>query len=80
MAQYETLHIKRDPESGAVALRTIFPDDGGPLAQHAWLVATPHFGAHNKTTADVEGWDDLHIPTPEAATPAPPVNDPPSST
>jgi hypothetical protein len=56
-------HVKRDPETGCVAIRTIFPEDQGPqLANMAWLVATPNQGARHATTAEVEGWDDLYEP------------------
>lgn len=58
---YKTLHIKRDPDTGAVAIRTVFPEVGH-LAVHAWLVATPGSGAVTKVTADVDGWDDLYTP------------------
>lgn len=71
MSQYETLHVKRDPESGAVAIRTIQPDDPKAVVPQAWLMATPHFGAHNKSTADVEGWDDLYVPPAPAPERAP---------
>ena len=64
---YETGHIKHNPESGEVALRTIFPEDQGPqLANMAWLVATKNVGARNAPTADVEAWDDLFIPQDES--------------
>lgn len=58
---YKPLHVKRNPESGAVAIRTVF-EEVGALAEHAWLVATPNAGAISKTTADVDGWDDLYTP------------------
>ncbi len=58
--EYVTTDAKRDPQTGAIAVRTIFPEDQGPqLAGLAWLVATPNMGARNATTAEVEGWDDL---------------------
>ena len=41
----ETGHVKHNPETGEVALRTIFPTDQGPqLAAMAWLVATKNMG------------------------------------
>lgn len=76
---YETGHIKHDPETGQVALRTIFPEDQGPqLANMAWLVATKNTGARNANTAEVDGWDDLFVPPPvEVVTPVdPPVVEP----
>lgn len=76
---YQAGHVKRNPETGAVAIRTIFEDGVFPGVQ-GWLQATTNIGAHHRATADVEGWEDLHIPTPEAATTTPPANDPPSST
>lgn len=58
---YKTGHIKRDPATGAVAIRTEFPEVGN-LAIHAWLVATTGSGAITKITAEVDQWDDLYKP------------------
>lgn len=56
-------HIKRNPETGDVAIRTIFPEDSTPqLANMAWLVATANIGARHVKSDEVEEWDDLHIP------------------
>lgn len=59
---YQTGHVKRDPASGAVAIRTIQPDDDTAIVSQAWLLATPNIGAHFKSTTDVAGWDDLYTP------------------
>lgn len=61
MSDYQTGHIKRDPATGAVAIRTSFPEVGD-LSIHAWLVATKSVGAHTKITSEVEAWDDLYTP------------------
>lgn len=61
MADYKTGHVKRDPATGAIAIRTEFPEVGH-LVVHAWLVATIASGAILKITADVDGWDDLYTP------------------
>jgi hypothetical protein len=87
---YETGHVKHNPETGEVALRTIFPTDQGPqLANMAWLVATKNIGARNASDADVADWDDLYEPPveplveqvdPPAVEPPvvePPVDEPP---
>ena len=56
-------HIKRNPDGGEVAVRTIFPEDQGPqLAGLAWLVASPNIGARNAATGEVAGWADLYTP------------------
>lgn len=56
-------HIKRDPATGDVAIRTIFREDSTPqLANMAWLVATPNVGARHVPSSGVEGWEDLYIP------------------
>lgn len=69
---YYTGHIKRDPESGASALRTIFPEDQGPqLANMAWLVGTPNTGARHAPTSEVDGWDDLFVATDPNTAPEP---------
>lgn len=71
----ETGHIKHNPETGEVALRTIFPEDQGPqLAGMAWLVATKNIGARNSSSADVADWDDLFVPV--ADEPVAPIPDP----
>jgi hypothetical protein len=59
----ETGHVKHNPETGEVALRTIFPTDQGPqLAAMAWLVATKNMGARNASDADVADWETLYEP------------------
>ena len=58
---YATGHIKRDPANGAVAIRTIFAEEGG-LTSQAWLVATANRGAVFLRTSDIEAWDDLYTP------------------
>ena len=55
-------HVKRDPATGNVALRTIFPDDDPGLSNMAWLVSTPNVGARHAKTSEVEDWEDLYIP------------------
>lgn len=63
MAEYLPGHVKRDPDTGEVAIRTVFPEDDFP--NQAWLVATSNVGARNEPTSDVEGWDDLFTPPPD---------------
>lgn len=55
-------HVKRDPETGAVAIRTVYDETIPQLARKAWQVATPNIGGLSRFTADVEDWDDLYIP------------------
>lgn len=62
MATYEPNHVKRDPVSGCVAIRTIFDESIPQLVGMAWLVATQGAGAYNAATNVVEGWDDLYVP------------------
>lgn len=69
---YYTGHVKRDPVSGAVAIRTIQPEDPAAIVPQAWLLATTNLGAHGKATADVDGWDDIYkAPAPAAPAPEP---------
>lgn len=60
---YQQGHVKRNPATGEVALRTIFeealPRDAIPTS---WLVATKHRGARNVRTEEVEDWEDLYVP------------------
>ena len=55
-------HIKRDPATKAVAVRTQFPED--MLPDLAWLVATVNLGARNAKTSEVHAWEDLYSPEP----------------
>jgi|APCry1669189241_1035207.scaffolds.fasta_scaffold460098_1 hypothetical protein len=59
---YAEGHVKRDPNTGSVAIRTGFDDSIEQLAAMAWLIATPNIGARNATTYQVESWDDLYTP------------------
>lgn len=60
---YQEGHIKHNPETKEVALRTIFPEDQGVnLANMAWLIATTNSGARTSPTSGVEDWPDLHTP------------------
>lgn len=59
---YRTGHVKRNPETGAVAVRTIFPLTDDQFRSMAWLTATTNIGARSVYTEEVEGWDDLYIP------------------
>jgi hypothetical protein len=58
---YREGHVKRDPATNRVALRTQFLEDEMP--DMAWLVATTNFGSKYAPSSLVEGWDDLHVPT-----------------
>lgn len=78
-------HIKHNPDTGEVALRTIFPEDQGPqMANMAWLVATKNVGARNARSEEVAdaAWVDLYVaeppPMPAPPTPLPTPTPPPS--
>lgn len=60
--KHETGHVKHDPKTGAVAIRTVF--DPAQFHNMAWLIATTGMGAQNASDADVDGWDDLFTPPP----------------
>lgn len=61
MSAYATKHVKHNPATGAVAVRTSFPDEE-PYKGQAWLAATIRNGAHFRSTAEVADWDDLFVP------------------
>lgn len=61
---YDAGHIKRNPETGEVAIRTGFDETISNLAGLAWLGATIGGGPTHHTTAEVDGWDDLYDPPP----------------
>lgn len=55
--------VKRNPETGDVAVRTAFPEgENSQLDGMAWLVATVQIGARHATSGEVESWDDLYTP------------------
>lgn len=58
-------HVKRNPVTGAVAVRNHFPDDDPDFAGLLWAVVSPRVGARNASTAEVAEWDDLYVPTSE---------------
>ena len=62
-ADYLAGHIKRDPTTGAVAVRTHFPVEDYPDME--WLIATIGSGASTKPGSFVESWVDLFVPEPE---------------
>ena len=52
--------VLRNPQNGAVAIRTIFPEDQGPnMANMAWLILTTSQGGLNVPRSSVQGWDIL---------------------
>jgi len=52
--------VKRDPDSGDVAVRTT-NEDGGARVGRAWLIATQTRGARFAPTTEVSGWDDIYM-------------------
>jgi hypothetical protein len=68
MTVYYTGHVKHNPETREVALRTIFPEDAGEqFAARAWAISTTNRGTRPATTAMVEDWPDLYVqPAPVA--------------
>lgn len=60
---YTQGHIKRDPASGTVAIRTIWPEEGDMINQ-AWLSASAGRGCQFIRSSDVADWDDLFVPDP----------------
>lgn len=62
MPNYLMGHVKRDPETGEVAIRNYFDEANPQLAKMAWRAAGPRGGSRHLTTAEVEGWDDLYTP------------------
>ncbi|MEZ0355499.1 hypothetical protein [Mycobacterium sp. SA01] len=66
MTTYTTGHIKRNPDDGTVAVRTVFSEDDPFTAGQAWLAATTSRGAHVFPTSVVQDWDDIYTPEPPA--------------
>lgn len=77
---YTTRHVKRNPETGEVALRTIFDQSENPQqAMMEWLVSSPATGPRHTWTLEVDGWDDLYVPEPVEPPPPPPYPEQSSS-
>ncbi|MCW1957525.1 MAG: cadherin-like domain-containing protein [Mycobacterium sp.] len=73
--------VLRNPQNGAVAIRTIFPEDQGPnLANMAWLVATTSQGGLHVPTSSVQTWDVLFAPNRAPVAGSPVVGPPNLST
>ena len=63
-------HVKRNPASGEVAVRTVFSlGDTPQQAMMEWLCAAPNTGPRNTWTQEVEEWDDLFVPAPDEEPP-----------
>ena len=54
--------IKRDPTTGAVAIRTHFDESNPQLAPMAWLIATTNIGPRTVGSDAVADWDNLYTP------------------
>lgn len=64
-------HVKRDPISGEVAVRTGFPmGDTADTRKLEWLCAGWATGPRNTETGEVDGWDDIYTPDPDAPLPS----------
>ncbi len=57
MTDYQPGHIKHEPDTDQVAIRTIHDFPG-----MEWSVATARAGARNAGTPEVEAWPDLVAP------------------
>lgn len=55
-------HVKRDPTTGSVAVRTHFDDSNPQLANLAWLIATVNVGPRTAPSSEVAEWADLYTP------------------
>lgn len=64
MSDYKEGHVKRNPETGEVALRTHFADNAD-FVNMLWLVSNSVRGPYNVGTLAVDLWDDLFVPADE---------------
>lgn len=61
--EYQANHVKRDPVTGDVAIRTVFPlSDIPQRALMEWLIASATTGPRHVASAEVQNWDDLFTP------------------
>ena len=51
-------HVKRNPDTGDVALRTPFSTQDFP--DNSWIVIGVRSGAKTRPHSHVEGWDDIY--------------------
>lgn len=61
----DTGHVKHNPTTNEVAIRTIFPEDSSAqLANMAWLISSTNVGARHSNSSGIEGeeWVDLYVP------------------
>jgi hypothetical protein len=59
-----TGHVKRNPATGEVAVRSIFDEDEPSLAGQAWLVVSPSRGARFVASSETSDWNDLYVADP----------------
>ena len=57
--------VKRDPDTGAIAVRTHFDEANPQLAPMAWLVSTIALGPRHAPSTEVADWDTLYTPPAE---------------
>lgn len=62
---YAQGHVKHNPETGEVAIRTQFPLGENPQQQlmEWWCMSTTN-APRSTWTLEVDGWDDLYVPAP----------------
>ena len=54
--------VKRNPDTGEIAIRTTNDESEWPRAGRAWLISTTTRGARFAPSTEVETWDDLYQP------------------
>lgn len=62
---YSQGHVKRNPDTGEVAVRTQYPEGlSSQMDAMAWCVASPTTGPRSASTDEVGVWTDLVEVTP----------------
>lgn len=62
---YAEGHVKRNPESGEVAVRTMFPVGENPQEQlMEWWCMSITNAPRSTWTIEVDGWENLYVPPP----------------
>lgn len=65
-AQTYVGHVKRNPATNEVAVRSVFDENDPSLVGKAWLVIGPSRGARFASSTEVSGWNTLYTaPAPE---------------
>lgn len=59
---YREGHVKRNPDTGEVAVRNAFDDDWSTMSGKTWIICGTFYGVRSGSSEEVSSWDDLYVP------------------